>query len=322
MRLRSFTGRTMSEAMGCVRQQLGPEAIIVSTAEDDDGVMRVTAALDTDLALPMASAAADGAIDVLGAALAAHGVAPDLAERIVTTALPFDAETPLVALSSALASLYPFKPVAAEDKPRRILLCGPPGAGKTMTAAKLAARAVIAGGKVRLVSADAARAGASGQLAAFATILGVPLHCAADSAALERASRAADPAELLLIDTAGINPYSDEDRGELDRLIAAGVAEPVLVLPAGGDTVDTVEMARVFAEHGCSRLVVTRLDVARRLGSIVAAAEATRLAFAEAGLSPAVADGLTSFNPVLLARLLLQETARARRPLRENRGNP
>lgn len=316
MRLRSFTGRTMSEAMGCVRQTLGPEAIIVSTQEDEDGVMRVTAALDADLGLPLASLAEDGAIDVLSAALAAHGVAPDLAERIVTTALPFDAETPLVALSSALAKLYPFKPVAGDDK-RRFLLAGPPGAGKTMTAAKLAARTVIAGGRVRLISADAARAGASDQLAAFATILGVPLHGAADARALERAARAADPDELLLIDTAGVNPYNDDDRTELDALIAAGAAEPLLVLPAGGDVVDTVEMARIFAAHGCSRLVVTRLDVARRLGSIVAAADATRLAFAEAGLTPAIADGLGSFNPVLLARLLLQETARARRPFHD-----
>ncbi len=317
MRLRSFTGRTMSEAMGFVRQHLGPEAIIVSTQEDEYGVMRVTAALDADLAPARASDGEDGAIDVLATALAAHGVAPDLAERIVTAALPFDAEKPLVALSSALAKLYPFKPVVADDKRRRFLLAGPPGAGKTMTAAKLAARTVMAGGRVRLISADAARAGASDQLSAFATILGVPLQCAADAPALERAARAVDPAELLLIDTAGVNPYSDDDLSELDALIAASAAEPLLVLPAGGDVVDTTEMADIFAAHGCSRLVVTRLDVARRLGSIVAAADATRLAFAEAGLTPAIADGLGSFNPVLLARLLLQETARARRPLHE-----
>src|SRR6185437_4033079 len=143
MRLRSFTGRTMSEAMGFVRQQLGPEAIIVSTEEDENGAMRVTAALEADLAASTPGAAADGAIDALGAALAAHGVAPDLAERIVTAALPFDGEAPLVALSSALATLYPFRPVAVADQRRGLLLAGPPGAGKTATAAKLAARAVL-----------------------------------------------------------------------------------------------------------------------------------------------------------------------------------
>src|ERR1700722_5319075 len=108
MRLRSFTGRTMTEAMGLVRQQLGAEAIILETREDDDGSMRVTAALDADFALP--ALIQDGAIDALSVALTAHGVAPDLAERIVTAALPFDGETPLVGLSSALATLYPFKP--------------------------------------------------------------------------------------------------------------------------------------------------------------------------------------------------------------------
>jgi flagellar biosynthesis protein FlhF len=314
MRLRSFTGRTMTEAMGLVRQELGAEAIIVETREDEDGSMRVTAALDADLALP--ALVQDGAIDALSVALTAHGVAPDLAERIVTAALPFDGETPLVALSSALATLYPFKPVAGNET-RRYLLAGPPGAGKTMTAARLAARTVLAGGRVRLISADAARAGASGQLSAFATILGVPLQCAADQAALARLTGAADPAELLLIDTAGVNPLSDEDCAELKSLIAAGAAEPLLVLPAGGDTVDMVEMARTFARLGCTRLVVTRLDAARRFGSVIAAADAERLPFAEAGLSPAVADGLSAFNPVLLARLLLHEPARAAKPLLE-----
>jgi flagellar biosynthesis protein FlhF len=303
----------MSEAMGLVRRELGAEAIIVST-DERDGEMRVTAALEADLAPLAANAFEDGAIDVLSIALTAHGVAPDLAERIVTAALPFDGETPLVALSSALATLYPFRPVASGET-RRYLLAGPPGAGKTMTAAKLAARTVIAGGRVRLISADAARAGASGQLSAFAAILGVPLHCAADAAELARLSAAADAAELLLIDTAGVNPWDDGDCAELRSLIAASAAEPLLVLPAGGDVVDTVEMARSFAAHGCMRLIVTRLDVARRLGSIVAAADAARLAFAEAGLSPAVADGLCIFNPVLLARLLLQATAPVRRPV-------
>lgn len=314
MRLRSFTAKTMTEAMGLVRQELGPDAIIVST-DERDGEMRVTAALEADL--PLAAAFdEDGAIDTLSIALSAHGAAPDLAERIVTAALPFDGETPLVALSSALAALYPFRPVVAGET-RRYLLAGPPGAGKTMTAAKLAARTVMTGGRARLISADAARAGASAQLAAFATILGTPLHCAEDAQALQRLAAAADPSELLVIDTAGINPYDKADCAELRGLIAASGAEPLLVLPAGGDTVDTVEMAKVFAAMGCARLVATRLDVARRLGSLLAAADTLRLAFAEAGVSPAVADGLSAFNPVFLARLLLLERAHAEKPLLE-----
>jgi flagellar biosynthesis protein FlhF len=246
-----------------------------------------------------------------------HGLGPELIEKILAAALPFDAEEPLVALSSALATLYAFKPVGGEDTPRVVLLVGPPGAGKTVTAAKLAARTILGGGRVRLVNADTARAGAVDQLAAFAKILAVPLHHAASPQELRALAQKAEPAELLLIDTAGTNPYDAGERRELRALIDAAVAEPLLVVPAGGDAVDTMEHARIFREEGCTRLVVTRLDMTRRLGSIVAAADALHLGFAEAGLSSAIADGLSPFNPVLLARLLLAAAARSRRPLLE-----
>ena len=79
-------------------------------------------------------------------------------EKLIAAALPFDDEEPLVALSSALATLYAFKPVAPDDKRRCFLFAGPPGAGKTVTVAKLAARTVLAGKRVRLVTRRRARA--------------------------------------------------------------------------------------------------------------------------------------------------------------------
>jgi flagellar biosynthesis protein FlhF len=313
MRLRSYTGRTMSEAMAQVRQQLGPDAVIISTQEDEDGGTRVTAALDSPEAPVRTATPEGGALDALGMPLAMHGLAPELIEKILAAALPFDAQEPLVALSSALATLYAFKPVG-EEAQRIVLLTGPPGAGKTVTAAKLAARTVLGGGRVRLINADAARAGAADQLASFAKILAVPLHHAATPQELRALVEQAEPAELLLIDTAGINPFSAGERRELHALVAAVSAEPLLVVPAGGDAVDTMELARVFRDEGCARLAVTRLDMTRRLGSIIAAADALRLGFAEAGISSAIADGLSPFNPVLLARLLLAAASRSRRP--------
>jgi flagellar biosynthesis protein FlhF len=309
MRLRSFTGRTMNEAMGLVRQQLGADAIIVSTQEDEDGLMSVTAALDADLALP-AEPAQSSAIDAISAALDAHGISPDLAEKIIAAVLPYDTEEPLVALASALATLYPFKPVVAEDGRRRFFLAGPPGGGKTVTAAKLAARAVFAGKRVRLITADAQRAGAAEQLVAFAKILNVPMERAEDAGQLAAAVAVAEPGELVVIDGPGVNPYAAADRSDWKALAAAAKAEPLLVLPAGGDVVDTADMARIFAMDGCARLVVTRLDLSRRLGSILAVVEELRLPYAEAGVSPAIADGLSPFNPVLLGRLLLSAQAR------------
>jgi flagellar biosynthesis protein FlhF len=250
----------------------------------------------------------------LDTALSGHGLTADLTEKILTASLPHAEREPVAALSSAFATLYPFKPLATEKRHNGFLFAGPPGAGKTVTVAKLAARTVRAGGRVRLISADAARAGASDQLAAFARILRVPLDRVEDATALRHAVAAGDPDDLLLIDTAGINPYAARDRDELDAQIDAAGAEPLLVLPAGGDVVDAVDLAGIFAEHGCGRLVLTRIDVTRRLGSAIAIADAAALAFAEAGIGPAIADGLSPFNPTLLARLMLSSAARTRRP--------
>lgn len=320
MRLKTFIGRTMSEAMAMAREHLGPDAIIVSTQEDGDGVMRVTAAIDQRDPFPIAPAAAIDALDLMGDALTGHGLSPALVEKILAAALPYEADEPATALSGALDALYGFAPVTVDEHRRVLLLAGPPGAGKTVSIAKLAARAVMAGEQVRLITADATRAGGIEQLEAFARILKLRLQTADSAHRLGALAASAAPGELMLIDTAGINPYNAGDRRELATLIAASEAEPILVLPAGGDTVDTVEIARIFRDLGCSRLIVTRLDLARRLGSVVAVADELRLSFAEAGVAPAIADGLTPFNPAVLARLLLPQPAEPRRTANGHRG--
>ena len=53
---------------------------------------------------------------------------------------------------------------------------------------------------------------------------------------------------------------------------------------------------------------VTRLDLTHRLGSVLAAADAAQLVFAEAGVAAEIADGMIPFNPVVLARRLIAQT--------------
>ena len=318
MQLRTFTAATMSEAMALVRARLGPEAIIVNTEEGDDGNTRVTAAVEREERL--APGIEPDVIDLLNEALSGHGLAPLLVEKILCAALPFDTQDPLLALSSAFATLFGFAPLDGEVR-RPLLLVGPPGAGKTVSIAKLATRAVVAGKTVRLVTADTVRAGGIEQLEAFARVLKLKL-ARADGARDLAPLAAARADELLLIDSPGINPYSAGDRRELSALITASGAEPVLVLPAGGDAFDTVEMARIFRDLGTGRMIVTRLDMVQRLGSVIAAAEALHLGFAEAGTSPDIASGIAAFNPVVLARLILPKPAQQRRQANAMRGSP
>jgi flagellar biosynthesis protein FlhF len=79
------------------------------------------------------------------------------------------------------------------------------------------------------------------------------------------------------------------------------------------DAMEAAEMADAMAEAGACTLLATRLDLARRIGAIPAAA-ATGLAIAEAGTGPGAADGLATLTAeTLAARLLSPPAARPAR---------
>jgi hypothetical protein len=77
-------------------------------------------------------------------------------------------------------------------------------------------------------------------------------------------------------------------------------ASTALVLPAGLDPADAEDLAIGFKNLGASMLIATRLDLSRRMGGLLAAAD-RGLAFTEAGTSAAVAEGLTKITPDFIA---------------------
>jgi flagellar biosynthesis GTPase FlhF len=90
----------------------------------------------------------------------------------------------------------------------------------------------------------------------------------------------------------------------LKAFAAASAARQLLVLSAGGDSVDIADATAIFAAAGADALHITRLDCARRYGGIIAAAIAGRMPITEASATPFIANGLCSLNSVSFARLL------------------
>lgn len=315
MRLKSFTAPTMAEAMELVRIELGDEAIIVSTqrAAGSKGV-RITAALepaDADLAVAemLEESSQSSAADAVKAALENHNLPPRLLERLVNAARTSDITEPTLACAAALEAGFAFAPLPEHSAPRPFMLIGPPGSGKSIAAAKLAARSVLKQRHVGIITCDNMRAGAVEQLAAFTRIMEIELVRARGPDALRKAvENATGMFDLIVIDSPGLNPFKQSDLDFLQALIEAADVEPLLVMAAGGDPFEAAEMAEAFAGIGATRLFTTRLDTTRRLGAMLAAAEAAQLALCDVSASPHVASGLAPISALSLARLLLPQT--------------
>ena len=293
MRLRVFFARNATLALTAVREALGEEAVVLGTRRVAGGV-EVTAALDHAEPELIEPDALEPSPELLR-----HNLAPGLAGVFAGPDL-----------AGALAGRLEFAPLP-EGRP--ILLVGPPGAGKTLTCAKLAARAKMAGHTPIIVTADGARAGAVEQLAAFTRLLRLTLAVAAAPEALAQAVSIREPGQAAFIDGFGCDPFDETQAERLMRLIRAADAAPVLVLPAGLDAEESAEMARAFHHLGARHLLPTRLDMARRLGGVLSAACAG-LALTEAGIGPQVAHGLQPLCPNWLAARLIHFPHREARP--------
>jgi len=213
-----------------------------------------------------------------------------------------------LALGAALDATFSFQPLPEGKAERPIMLVGPPGAGKTLTVAKLATRLALKGEPVSVITTDTDRAGGIEQLAAFTRLLKVDLLEVEDMGALPDALSVRKGAHQVIIDTAGQNPFDPAALGQLGRSIKQINAQAVLVLPAGMDAAESAEIAALFQAAGASHILATRLDMARRLGSLLAAAWKGRLRFTDAAASSSVTAPLAPLNPMSLARLLLPES--------------
>ncbi|MCF6197715.1 MAG: ATP-binding protein, partial [Emcibacter sp.] len=284
MRLKIFTADNMKAALAQVREALGDDAIIINTSEEN-GEVSVTAAMEVptpkvrprnakkprpkpapvkkslkELELDDNSERAD-----LSFFLTHHGIAKAMTERILETAQSFEDDSNVNSLAHALDIMFHFSPVSNDYQSRPVMLVGPPGVGKTVTAAKLASQAVLAGRTIRLINTDTIRTGGTAQLEGYAEVLKTTVIEAPEpellSAAIETNRQ---PDELVIIDTMGYNPTSRAEMAELHKFIQAHDVEPLLVIAACADPQEAQEIAESYASLGVRRFIATRLDVARR----------------------------------------------------------
>jgi len=327
MRLKSFYAKTTTEAMQMVRETLGEDAIIVATREEKGGkTVCITAAIersdraddDFDPRDPardwvhgdMDDGDESPILEKLTDVMLRHSVPEEVTDQVLSCATVLGLQEAEVSLTAALEHLFSFRPLPQKGNGTAYMLVGPPGAGKTLAVAKLAARAVMNNKKVAVISTDTVRAGGIEQLSAFTRLMNVELKKASNPQQLKACLENAGHADQIFIDSGGLNPFDPEEMRNLARLIAAGDIEPVLAMPAGIDAEESGEIARVYGTLGVNSMVPTRIDIARRLGGLLSAAHYGGLIFAEASNTPKVADGLIGLSPRRLTALLMPEAVK------------
>ncbi len=153
-----------------------------------------------------------------------------------------------------------------------IALVGPTGVGKTTTAAKLAARFVLANGRrhVALVTTDSFRIGAHEQLRTYGRILGIPVRVAGDGDELREILVELQSKRFVVIDTAGMS-QRDVRLSEQFSVIKTGSPriKTVLVLSATTQMYGLDEAVRAFGRANPSGCIVTKADEATSLGAVL-----------------------------------------------------
>ena len=304
-----------------VRDELGEDAIIVATREEKNAVggamVHITAAIEKDTLYgdntdqPTDSWTYDDdddesmVIEEVTETMLRHAVPEEILDQIISCASILGIDEPRLALLSAIESLFKFSPLPSEPSAAPLMMIGPPGSGKTLAAAKMAARSSMSGLNIAVITTDTERAGGLEQLQAFTKLMGIDLKVAKSPTALKEALLETKSMDQVIIDTAGANPFDTESIKNLALLIGSEEIVPVLVMPANTNSEEAGEMAQIFATIGAQRLLPTRVDVARRLGSLLAAAYQGGLAFTEVSATAKVADGLSQLTSKRLTQLLM-----------------
>jgi flagellar biosynthesis protein FlhF len=209
------------------------------------------------------------------------------------------------ALTDCLGHTIAFAPVEAIP-PKPILLVGPPGAGKSACAAKLAARTLAAGHEVLLISADAERCGGADQLQALAKRLGARFQKVMTLADLnELVSEARGRGMVVYVDAPAACPAQPADMRAIDRMIGETRLEPILCLPADMRPDDMEELAQAYARLGVKRAIATRFDLTTRRASLLYVLKVAQIALAQISATPYISGGVAIATPQRVTALML-----------------
>lgn len=285
MRMRRIVAPSVAEALAAVRAEMGRDAFIFATRRlRAPGWRRFFRRFDR--------IEVSAAVEESRAPAPARPEPPPPAGRplaLPPRRAPDPAASDPAALRRALfgpdglpAPIGAPEPVRVRPGERRLVaLVGPTGAGKTTTAAKLAAHLHLeAGWRVALLSADTFRVGGVEQLEAYARLLGLPFEVTPTPGALERALARRTETDVVLLDTSGRGHRDRRRMGDLEAFLGAAraaVGEALEVHLVLGAPTRRAEVDAILAAYRpvAGRLLLTKLDECEAMPEALQAAAAT-----------------------------------------------
>ncbi len=154
-----------------------------------------------------------------------------------------------------------------------VSLIGPTGAGKTTTAAKLAAQFASRHGadSVALVTIDSYRIAAFEQLATYGKIIGCTVKKAANEQQLSDVLQQLKNKKLVLIDTAGFNQRDSRLMTQTGVLTGQnnGKIKHVMVLPANGQKQALVQSIKSYDGLSIEGCILSKIDETFSLGEAI-----------------------------------------------------
>ncbi|TGN13785.1 flagellar biosynthesis protein FlhF [Leptospira ilyithenensis] len=194
-------------------------------------------------------------------------------------------------------------------KRKVVFFVGPTGAGKTTSIAKLAAKySLHMGKKVSLYTTDNYRIAAIDQLKFYADAMGMPFYAAKDVRKLKEAV-ARDGSELILVDTAGYSHKNPDNILKLREFYQAfgdkDYLENILVLSSTISSANARSVADAYETIGYKRILLTKLDEAEYLGSVVELADTIHREFAFCSVGQDVPFDILNASKKLLAECVV-----------------
>src|SRR5689334_21752112 len=173
MKMKMFVGKTEEEALAMVRAEMGPDAIILST-RDEDGRVEVRAAIERNFGQKFAAPKFaevrpmfDETRSQLSSTLRWHGAPDGFVHMVAEAGSRLGAGMEAVnTLSVGIEGVLTFNPLNPRPA-KSLLLVGAPGSGKTTATAKIATRLSDEKHPMEDVAADFDSSGQAARLAAL-----------------------------------------------------------------------------------------------------------------------------------------------------------